>query len=241
MTPTPALRYHTDMPAPRSPRHAPWPVAPLAVAAALLLTLAALATAAAAADGVTTRTVYDDDADTFVTTGRVVLDVPFATVTRVAAAYDRYRDWALVEINQKPDGGEFITMLRDVRYLAGGAGGRGAFDVTYDVDLVWPFGSEGDILRFAVKRDRHHPDGGVDQLAVELGGDSRLIEAFDLVLTARPHPKGAVVDFESRTRFVGVVDTFFPLSVYRKNIEWRIGKVIGNLKKHVEPGVGEAP
>lgn len=204
-----------------------------ALVAALLLT-----TAAFAADGVTTRTHYDDDDDAFVTTGRVVLDVPFATVTRVAAAYDRYRDWALVDINQKPDGDDFITQLRDVRYLAGGAAGRGAFDLTYDVDLVWPFGSEGDILRFAVKRERRHPAGGVDQLAVELGGESGLIEQFDLVLTARPHPKGAVVDFESRTRFVGIVDTFFPLSVYRKNVEWRIGKVIGNLKKHVEPRDG---
>ena len=33
--------------------------------------------------------------------------------------------------------------------MPGGAGGKGAFDLVYDVDLVWPFGSEGDVIRFA--------------------------------------------------------------------------------------------
>lgn len=193
---------------------------------------------AGAESSVVTRTVYDDDTDAFVTTGRVVLDVPFATVIRVAAAYPAYRDWALHGINRKPGGGEFITLLHDVRYRPGAAAGRGAFDVVYDVDLVWPFGSKGDVLRFAV-REARAVEGGIDRLSVALGGDSALIDTFDLVLNARPHPRGAVVDFQSRTVFVGVVDTFFPLSVYRRNIEWRIAKVISNLKRHVEPHDGD--
>lgn len=201
----------------------------------LLALLLALPATAPAADGVTTATTYDDDDDAFVTRGQVILDVPFTTVTRVAAAYAAYRTWALRDINHKPDGDPFITKLHDVRYRPGAAAGRGAFDLVYDVDLVWPLGSEGDILRFAIKDARPTPDGGVDRLAVTLGGDSALIDAFDLVLEARPHPRGAIVDFNSRTRFVGIVDTFFPLSVYRKNIEWRIARVITNLKRHVEP------
>lgn len=205
---------------------------PLALAAALLTAAAPVC----AAEGVSTRTVYDDERDAFITTGRVVLDVPFATVTRVAGAFDGYAGWALRDINHRPGGKTFITQFHDVRYRAGGAGGRGAFDLVYDVDLVWPFGSEGDVIRFAVKEARPvaGAPGAVDRLAVELGGDSALIEQFDLVLEATGDAAGSVVRFRSETRFVGIVDTFFPMSVYRRNVEWRIAKVIENLKLHVQ-------
>lgn len=197
---------------------------------------ALLAAAPAAAERVVTRTVYDDDREMFVTTGEVTLDVPFETVARVAGAFDRYRTWALVDINRRPSGKPFITQFHDVRYLPGGAGGRGAFDLVYDVDLVWPFGSEGDIIRFAVADVRSVPGvpGAVQRLAVQLGGDSALIERFDLALWASGDAKGSVVRFKSETRFVGIVDTFFSMSVYRRNVEWRIGKVIQNLQAHVQ-------
>lgn len=201
-----------------------------------LLGLLALAAPALAAEKVVTRTVYDDDRDMFVTTGEVVLDVPFETVTRVAGAFGAYREWALVRINRRPSGKPFITQFHDVRYLPGGAGGRGAFDLVYDVDLVWPFGSEGDIIRFAVEEARpvDGVPGAVQRLAVTLGGDSALIETFELALWATGDATGSTVRFKSETRFVGIVDTFFPMSVYRRNVEWRIGKVIQNLQAHVQ-------
>ncbi len=202
----------------------------------LAFALFALLATPAAAERVVTRTVYDDDREMFVTTGEVTLDVPFETVARVAGAFDRYRAWALVDINRRPSGKPFITQFHDVRYLPGGAGGRGAFDLVYDVDLVWPFGSEGDIIRFAVAEVRRVPGApdAVQRLAVQLGGDSALIERFDLALWASGDAKGSVVRFKSETRFVGIVDTFFSMSVYRRNVEWRIGKVIQNLQAHVQ-------
>ena len=205
---------------------------------ALALLLLLLPASAHAAEKVSTRTVYDDDRDMFVTTGEVVLTVPFETVARVAGAFGAYRDWALADINRRPGGKSFITRFHDVRFLAGGAGGRGAFDLVYDVDLVWPFGSENDIIRFAVteRRPVDGVPGAVKRLAVELGGDSALIETFELVLWATGDGAGSTVKFRSETRFVGIVDTFFPMSVYRKNVEWRIGKVIQNLQAHVEKG-----
>lgn len=206
---------------------------------ALALSIAlALTAGSAAADPVVTRTVYDDDREMFVTTGRVTLAVPFEVVTRVAGAFADYRGWALADINRRPGGKAFITQFHDVRYLPGGAGGRGAFDLVYDVDLVWPFGSEGDVIRFAVTEVRPVAgvSGGVERLAVRLGGDSALIESFDLVLWATGDGAGSTVQFKSETRFVGIVDTFFPMSVYRKNVEWRIGKVIQNLQAHVQKG-----
>lgn len=205
---------------------------------ALTILALALCAAPAVADSVKTRTVYDDDREMFVTTGEVVLTVPFETVAKVAGAFAAYRDWALVDINRRPGGKAFITRFHDVRYLPGGAGGRGAFDLIYDVDLVWPFGSENDLIRFAVKEVRPVAGvpGAVHRMAVELGGDSALIETFELVLWATGDTNGSRVRFKSETRFVGIVDTFFPMSVYRKNVEWRIGKVIQNLQAHVQKG-----
>ncbi len=203
---------------------------------ALALLAVLLPAASLAAETVVTRTTYDDDREMFVTTGEVVLAVPFETVTRVAGAFAAYGRWALVDINRRPGGKAFITQFHDVRYLPGGAGGRGAFDLVYDVDLVWPFGSENDVIRFAVTDTRpvSGVPGAVERLAVELGGDSALIETFELVLWATGDGAGSTVRFKSETRFVGIVDTFFPMSVYRKNVEWRIGKVIANLQAHVE-------
>lgn len=196
---------------------------------------------AVAADRVHTHTVYDDDTDTYITKGRVEIDVPFAQVVQVAGAFTRYRDWALRGINRRPGGKTFITQLHDVLYHPGGAKGRGVFDVVYDVDLVWPFDSEGEVIRFAVTEVVRPPSGGVQRLAVRLGGDSLLIERFSLVLWAIDRGDGSTVRFESRTRFVGLVDTFFTLSVYRRNIEWRIGKVIRNLRAHVEAHPSPSP
>jgi len=202
----------------------------LLIAAALLL-----CGPAAAAEGVSTRTVYDDDREAFITSGKVELDVPFETVSRVAAAFGRYGHWSLRDINRKPGGKSFITQLHQLHYRPGGSA-RGAFDLVYDVDLVWPFGSEGDILRFAVREVKPAAgvSDGIERIAVELGGDSAIIEAFDLVLEASGDSERSVVRFRSETRFVGIVDTFFTLSVYRRNIEWRIAKVIRNLKAHVQ-------
>lgn len=203
-----------------------------------LLALVAFAGPAVAGERVVTRTVYDDDREMFVTTGEVALDVPFEVVTRVAGAFGGYRTWALADINKRPSGKPFITQFHDVRYLPGGAGGKGAFDLVYDVDLVWPFGSEGDVIRFAVSDVRAVPGvpGAVQRLAVVLGGESSLIDTFELALWASGDARSSVVRFKSETRFVGIVDTFFPMSVYRRNVEWRIGKVIQNLQAHVQGG-----
>ncbi|MCA9540444.1 MAG: hypothetical protein KC620_16205 [Myxococcales bacterium] len=187
----------------------------------------------ALADDVRLKSRYDDDADTFVTTGRVALAVPLSTVVDIAGAFDHYRDWALIDINRKPEGGQFIVQLRDFRFQPGGAAGRGALDLYFDVDLVWPFGAEGEILRFDLREKR--PFGtGIDRLKVALGSDSSFVDQFDLVLWAEGDENGTAVRFESRVKVNALVDPFFPLSVYRRNVEYRIAKVVRNLQTYVE-------
>ena len=177
---------------------------------------------------VKTHTWYDDDADEFRTRGHVDLALPLSTVTRVAAAFDGYRLWALRNINIKKNGDPFITQLRDVRFRSQ-KGTLGRFVVTYDLDLVWPFGSEGDQIVFAVKTRRAHPQGGIDRLVVGLGEESALLNHFHLELIATGNETRSRVSFYARVEILAVIDAFFSLGRYRENIEYRIVKVVQNL------------
>lgn len=187
------------------------------------------------AAAISTRTLYDDHLDEYTTSGSVRLDVPFDTLTGVAGDFAHYRDWALKGIN---GGGErdFITLMRDVRFRPRGSDGLGIFSLTFDVDLVWPFGSTSNLIHFRVVRATPAPNGGVREMQVQLFGDNVMIDAFSLRLTAEPDGPGSRVRFSSRTRFDGFFDTFLSMARYKRNVEWRIVKVIGNLKAHVEGG-----
>ncbi len=182
----------------------------------------------AQADEVKAHTWYDDDQDEFRTRGYVDLDLPLSTVTRVAAAFNDYRLWALHDINLKKNGDKFITLLRDVRFRPN-RGKMGTFAVVYDLDLVWPFGSEGDEIQFALRTRRAHPDGGVDRLVLGLGEESSLLNSFYLELEATGDAQRSRVSFYARVEILGFIDAFFSLGRYRRNIEYRIVKVVQNL------------
>ncbi len=187
------------------------------------------------ATAIHTKTLYDDERDEYTTFGSVRLDVPFDTLTRVAGDFAHYRDWSLKGINADGDR-DFISLLRDVRFRPRGSEGLGIFSLKFDVDLVWPFGSANNLIHFKVVRATPAPGGGVREMRVKLFGDNVMIDDFSLRLIAEPNGPGSRVRFNSRTRFDGFFDTFLSMARYKKNVEWRIVKVIKNLKAHVEGG-----
>jgi len=163
----------------------------------------------------------------------VALDVPYSTLTRVAGEYSKYRVWALEGINGNGER-DFITLLRDVRFQFRPRSTVGFFVLRFDVDLVWPFGSQGNQIRFAVRGATPSEGGGVRDLHLGLLGENIMIDDFDVRLVAEPAGAGSVVRFRSRVRFDGFFDTFLSMSRYKRNVEWRIVKVIKNLKAYVE-------
>jgi len=186
-----------------------------------------------AAHSVETQTRYDDDTDEYTTSGQVRLDVPFDTLARVAGDFVRYRDWALRDINGAGER-DFITLLRDVRFRPRGDAGLGIFTLRFDVDLVWPVGSEDNLIHFRVAQAVPAPNGGVREMRVKLYGTNVMIDEFMVRLRALPDGAGSRVKFSSRVRFDGFFDTFLSMARYKRNVEWRIVKVIQNLKTHVE-------
>ncbi len=202
-----------------------------------LLILSLLIALPAFAAKVKTRTYYDDESEAYYTRGDVVLQVPMTDLARVAGALDAYRKWSLKGINgSKKDDRDFITQLRDVRHGGGGSKGLGVFDVHFDVDLVWPFGSKGNIVRFEITRLVQNPGGGIKSMHLGLYSKNIILKTFNLRLDADGDAKTSRVKFRSQVRFAGAIDTFFSLARYKKNIEWRIVKVIKNLKAHLEAG-----
>jgi hypothetical protein len=185
------------------------------------------------ATAIQTTTRYDDDRDEYITSGQIRLDVPFDTLTRVAGELSQYRHWALDGINGSGER-DFITLLRDIRFRPRGVVGLGIFTLHFDVDLVWPFGSKNNLIHFKVAQYVHAPGGGAQELRVILYGENVMIDDFRVRLYARPDGAGSLVKFHSVTRFDSFFDTFLSMARYKRNVEWRIVKVIKNLKKHVE-------
>ena len=213
----------------------------------LLLALAALCAGGVApawADDVETVTRYDDDTDTYSTDGVVRLSVGIHDVARVAAAFREYRRWSLKGINGDEDNSrDFITLLRDVRYKAGGPRRVGTFKVKFDVDLIWPFGSEGNFIDFALIESRPlkgAPEDAphIDRMTIRMAGESAVLDHFSLTLEASGDAQKSEVRFECRVKFISILDTFFSMARYKKNIEWRIIKVVKNLKVHLESAKG---
>ena len=67
-----------------------------------------------------------------------------------------------------------------------------------------------------------------------LYGKSAIIKKYDVSMTASGNATTSAVDFSAEVKLQGFIDTFFPLSVYRRNIEYRIVKVIANLREFLE-------
>ena len=196
---------------------------------------------ATAQNELTVGTVYVDKTDTFVTKGTVQLSHPVDRVARVAADLHAYHRWVLEKINVRQDGKPYIIKLNSVIYRPGLPHGLGHFVVGYDIDLVWPFGRENQEIKFAVVHKPPHPAGGISALVLNLWGDNRAIKTFSLSLYGRGTHTVSHIDFIANVQLTGWIDVFFPLSVYRKNIEQRVVKVIVNLRAYLAQGHGPKP
>jgi hypothetical protein len=189
-----------------------------------------------AAPGMEVKTTYDDERDRFITKGEIHLATPVTAVQTVAARFEEYGRWALRGINLKASGKPFIIQLRTVEFFPGPPYGKGYFQVGFDVDLIWPFGRKNQTIMFGIVDARPATNGGIHRLEVDLYGPSRFIKGFKIVLVALAKADRSAVLFEAEVKLTGFVDTFFPLSVYRRNIEYRVVKVIENLRYFLTTG-----
>ena len=182
---------------------------------------------------VSTKSEYDGERDEYSTFGQVHLDVPFDTLVRVASDFPRYPQWSLEGLNGEGERA-VTTIMRGLRFRPRGGEGLGVFSLTFDVDLVWPFGSTGNLIHFKVTKSALATSGGTHEVRVRLFGDNILLDEFSLHLTAEPDGHGSRLRFHLQTRFDSFFDAFVSMARYRKSIEWRVTKVVRNLKLYAE-------
>ena len=187
------------------------------------------------------HTVYNDETDTFVTTGAINIAVPNRMVGEIAGKYAEYRNWILHEINKSESGNEFSIIFKDVKYLPGGRGGLGIFRVVFDLDWPWPFGAKGRQLDFAILKARSNGMGGIDRILFDLERKKGLLKTFSLDMNSKAVGEQSTVSFVGNVKFHSVVDTFFSLARYRENIEYRIVKAVHNLQHHAETQMNAQP
>jgi len=176
------------------------------------------------------NTVYESERDVFITVGRVDMPCGLGPLTTLAARFGEYRNWSLRGINEKASGKAFIIKLLDVVHRPGTPGRLGHFAITFDVDLSWPFRERGSTIKFGVNNVRRYKEDGIDRMSVRLFGVNRIIKRFELDLAAEGDDTNSSLQFKAIVKLHPVVDAVFPLSVYRKNIEYRIAKVVLNLR-----------
>jgi hypothetical protein len=177
------------------------------------------------------KTHYDDDIDAYVTQGVIKVGVPLDDLATMAAAFKTYRQWALLGINRNASGTPYMTILNRVTYHPDRPFGKGHFAILFDVDLIWPFGSDDNVVIFGITHATPRENGpGIGRLAVTLHGDNSLLKRFEIDLTATGDEKDSQVNFRGVVKLNSLVDAFFSLEGYRKNIEYRIIKVLKNLR-----------
>lgn len=184
-----------------------------------------------ASESLETSTFYDKQRDLYVTAGTALIDGTLAQLGYAAGDYSKYRDWSLAGINGDADNPRrFISLVQDIRYRRGDS--KQYFDITYDIDLIWPFGSKGNQLPFEISGEEW--DGKeLRRMVASLAGDSFFIDRFDLSLELIKVSGSSAVKFVCEMKLAPIIDAFFSLEKYRKNIEWRVLKVIRNLQGYV--------
>lgn len=197
---------------------------------AIILSLYSIAPALAS-ESLETNTFYDRERDRYVTTGTALIDGTLAQLGYAAGDYSKYREWSLVGINGDTDNPRrFISLVQDIQYRA--IGSKQYFDITYDIDLIWPFGSKGNQLPFEISGEEW--DGKeLRRMVASLAGNSFFIDRFDLSLELIKVSESSAVKFVCEMKLAPIVDAFFSLEKYRKNIEWRVLRVIKNLQSYV--------
>ncbi len=164
----------------------------------------------------------------YVTRGFLSLPIAFSALREILDDYSTYREWALEGMDGKdPVSKKFIGIFSDIIYLPE----QHFFEVVFDVNLPWPFGSKGNKIQFKIKEEQN--DEKAKRMTLVMATTSFAVEHASLSFEAYGLSGGSVLIFTARLKFSSLIGLFFNIDSYKKNVEWRIGRMVKNLKKRV--------
>ena len=178
------------------------------------------------------QTTYDKDRHTYTTTGEKILGVGLADAAKIASSFATYNSWLFSGINgEKGNKRKLICILKELNYQRIKDSHR--MTLIFDVDLFFPLGREDASLHFAIT--------GIRKKGAKLTGYSLLLSEKSLIIDSilfrvdlkAIGPKQSKLTYYSALRLKYLFDMFFNLERYKRNISWRIEKIISNFEKRV--------
>jgi len=175
------------------------------------------------------HTEYTED-HFYITRGELDFELDVWEVGTVLLKYNDYSRWALrgmQGIDKESEG--LIAYFTDIRYSAG----ENLFYVTFDLNLIWPFGRKGSQLRFRPFQ-AFDSEGRLASITLVPIMGNKMVHSANLVFNLRETATGSSLSYESRIRLAPLLDFFFSLRSYRKNFEWYVFKLSENLTDHLQ-------
>ncbi len=178
-------------------------------------------------------TFYDQD-HSYITSGNIMLSAGNEQLIRLIEDYTDYNLWALRGLDgNDPVSENFIGILSGIEYFPE----INSIAVIYNVNLIPPFGSKGNRMFFLIKRSGGHDESFFRNLFV-LDSGSIVVKEASLELSLEEIKKNrSMLHYKARVKFSWLVDLFFDLDLYRKNIEWRIRQLVSNMDDYIIPGI----
>lgn len=175
------------------------------------------------------HTVYTKDRF-FVTTGEIDLQKSIDEVSIALLKYNEYSQWALngmQGIDKESEG--LIAYFTEINYLAE----SNLFLITFDLNLIWPFGRKGVELKFSPHQE-YSETGQLKSIKMNPLLGTKLVQEANLEFSLKEDRNGVSIVYNSRIKLSEFVDFFFSLRSYKKNFEWYVYKVADNLSLYLE-------
>lgn len=163
------------------------------------------------------------------TEGAVYFQVPYSNVHRVLTDYSNYNAWLLNGLNGKDDVSKnFLLIMKEITYTTNGR----AFILTYDINFIWPFGSTGNQLTLGI--DASNTVGKAHTLRLfPLAPISFIDDVVITILISNDNARGTAADFAVTILIAPILDFFFSMDLYKRNIEWRVLRIVENLTEYI--------
>lgn len=172
------------------------------------------------------ETRYGDDGY-YITHGSVSVPVPVFLANRIISDYRHYNRWALKGMDGRdPISKKFIGLLKDVRFIP-----PNTLEVYYDVNLPWPFGMKDKSVRFAIDSSIYSGRDYI-KMAFTMDQEAAALEDSYLEFEVVGNEERSEILFSFGLKFTPLVNLFFSLPSYKKNIEWRIIRVLENFNTY---------
>ncbi len=166
----------------------------------------------------------------YMTEGTVHFKEPYSNVYRILTDYSNYNAWMINGLNGKDEvSRNFLLIFKDIDYTTNGH----AFLLTYDINFIWPFGSTGNVLSLGIEES--YTSNGMQKLRLAPRAPIPLVEdvVITLVMSTNRVRAGTDVGFGVTLVVAPILDFFFSMDLYKRNVEWRVLTIVGNLTGYI--------